>query len=354
MLSQIQFTIPEILSLIGVTQCVYLLVYMAMRSGWSARAILPIVYFGTLCCAFLLDFANAMLSDLIPFYFYFQWAAWFMGPPLSVLLIKQIVDLTQTPALKEYRVLLLIPAAFAVSIFASSFDNQCDFLKPCEEIKKWLVVTGLMAGALSLLSVWSHRDLLDISGDRKTGKDRYWLVLSIICANIAFLFMMLLSLGAGGDPVQIVLTRTVIGLGIVYLVGTSLFRIYPQALVFAPQAKYDALTDEDRRLAAKIEKLMREQKVYQEAEYARSDLARECGVSESVVSKIINLHFGKSFPQIISEFRVQDAKILLGDTDANIKTIAEEVGFNSVATFNRVFRDITKETPTEYRKRAKT
>lgn len=354
MLSQIRFTIPEILSLIGVAQCVYLLVYMIMRAGRLSRAGLPIAYFAVLALAFFFDFAAGSVSDFFPSYFYLQWAAWFLGPPLSVLLVMQIAQISQTPRLRDYRVLLLVPAAFLIAAAAASLDKSCPVLRPCEDMQKWLVVTGLLAGGISLLSIWTRRDLLSAPADRKTGKDRYWLVLSIIFANSAFLFTMLVGLGAAEqNAAQIVLVRTVIGLGFVYLVGTSLFRIYPQAVVLSDQERSESLSEEEKQIAQKIEKLLTEEKVYQEADYARGDLARECNVSESVLSKVINIYFKKTFPQIIGEYRVRDAKILLGETDANVKTIAEEVGFSSVATFNRVFREIAQETPTDYRKKAK-
>ena len=56
----------------------------------------------------------------------------------------------------------------------------------------------------------------------------------------------------------------------------------------------------------------------------------------------------------MNERRVDDAKRLLVETDAAIKTIAEEVGFNSLPSFNRVFKDLTGYAPSIYRKSLKT
>jgi AraC-like DNA-binding protein len=57
-------------------------------------------------------------------------------------------------------------------------------------------------------------------------------------------------------------------------------------------------------------------------------------------------------PQLINGYRVQDAAVLIAQTDAPIKDIAEEAGFSSIATFNRVFKDITGKSPSAYRKDA--
>ena len=58
----------------------------------------------------------------------------------------------------------------------------------------------------------------------------------------------------------------------------------------------------------------------------------------------------KSFPQLLNEKRVETAKTLLLDTDASIKIVAQEVGFNSLPSFNRVFKEVEGQSPSSYRK----
>lgn len=352
-MEQIRFTIPEILSLFGVAQCLYIIIYMIFRSGRISRAGLPLAYFSVLAAAFLLDAAQQRLDGVTAYYFYLQWAAWFWGPPLSVLLVVQIVQINRMPDLRHYWVLFLPAAAFLLAAGVAHGIKGCEGFAACEDIRKFLGLGGLVAGAVSLLSLWFKRDMMDGIDDKKTGKERYWLALAIIIANTAFLAATLVSLGVAVEPEKMVLIRTVLGLGFVYLVNTSLFRIYPQAVLVGVVPKTGELSAEEKVIAKKIELLLNQDKVYQEATYARTDLARECGTSEGVVSKVINAHFGKSFPQIINECRVADAKRLLGETEENIKIVAEEVGFNSVASFNRVFRDVAGETPSAYRKKVK-
>jgi len=91
------------------------------------------------------------------------------------------------------------------------------------------------------------------------------------------------------------------------------------------------------------------EKVYHEPAYSRADLARECEVSEAALSRIINLHFSKTFPQLMNEHRIEDAKRMLKETDASVRTVAGEVGFNSLATFNRVFKELTGSSPGQFR-----
>jgi AraC-like DNA-binding protein len=211
------------------------------------------------------------------------------------------------------------------------------------------VLCNILTGGASLLVLWIKKDLFSQVRSQKFGRERYWLILTIAINNIFFLALMFSYFNAeiiNGDIARI---RTLLGLVFIYLVTTSLFRVYPQSL-FKDGAGAAALSASEQALADKIIGLLAYEKIYHESGYSRSDLAKELGVSEYQASSVINAHFGKSLPQLLNEYRVEDAKHMLAETDADIKIIAEETGFNSIATFNRVFRDITGETPSAYRK----
>lgn len=57
----------------------------------------------------------------------------------------------------------------------------------------------------------------------------------------------------------------------------------------------------------------------------------------------------KTFFQFLNEFRVGKSCQLLINGEKNIKQICYEVGFNSLTNFNRVFKAIKGQSPTEYR-----
>ncbi len=351
-MDHLTFSVLEILSLIGIAQCIYIVIYMVFRSGRISRAGLPLVYFSVLCMAFLSDFGQVYIGEL-RYYYYLQWAAWFLGPPLSVLLIIQIAQINKVPDLKHYWVLALIPLALGLSFIVGQADDEsCSRLLPCEERQSWLAVGGIVAGAISLLTISVNWGFLDNIASQKAGKERYWLILTLVITNMAFLAVMFASLNPDIEYDTIVAFRVTLGLALVYLVSTSLFRIYPQAVRVSDRMSSDLLSEDEKKLAKKVEDLLSLQKVYQEPTYSRTDLARECSTSETSISRIINIHFEKSFPQLMNEHRVADAKRLLRETNANVKTVAEEVGFNSIASFNRVFKDFSGYTPSQYRKKA--
>ncbi len=69
---------------------------------------------------------------------------------------------------------------------------------------------------------------------------------------------------------------------------------------------------------------------------------------------MINEKHDKNFFLYINEFRIREAQKMMSDknnTEMSILRIAYEIGFNSKATFNRMFKTVTGLTPTEYRRR---
>ncbi len=58
---------------------------------------------------------------------------------------------------------------------------------------------------------------------------------------------------------------------------------------------------------------------------------------------------GLSFTEYVARTRVEAAKNLLINPQVRISEVAFEVGFQSLTHFNRVFRDITGQSPTKFR-----
>jgi len=60
---------------------------------------------------------------------------------------------------------------------------------------------------------------------------------------------------------------------------------------------------------------------------------------------------GATFTEFVSRTRIEKAKNLLLNPNLRISEIAYEVGFQSLTHFNRVFKKVSGESPTEYRMR---
>jgi AraC-like DNA-binding protein len=79
--------------------------------------------------------------------------------------------------------------------------------------------------------------------------------------------------------------------------------------------------------------------------------AKELKVPKHILSQYLNEKLGKSFSNLINEFRIDKAKELLEtEKSLTIESIGYDSGFNSKSTFFTTFKKITGQTPTEYQK----
>ena len=82
----------------------------------------------------------------------------------------------------------------------------------------------------------------------------------------------------------------------------------------------------------------------------REEIAKAVGYSPSHISHIFTEAMGISLRDYITRLRMNDAKKLLRQTDLPIGQIAMSLGFPSIRSFNRFFRQETGTTPTDFRK----
>ena len=80
-------------------------------------------------------------------------------------------------------------------------------------------------------------------------------------------------------------------------------------------------------------------------------LADNFNLSKSYLSKYIKEKSGMTFQNAVKKARLKRAKRLLKETNRKVETIAEEVGYESVEHFNRVFKAEFDLTPNQYRSR---
>lgn len=102
-----------------------------------------------------------------------------------------------------------------------------------------------------------------------------------------------------------------------------------------------------------LNKAMEEEKLYLNPNLHLTLLARHTGVPQKVISAILNQYLRKSFIEYVNEYRVKALKQKIQQEQLNhftIEGIAFECGFKSKATYQRVFRDFTGLSPSEFRR----
>lgn len=100
---------------------------------------------------------------------------------------------------------------------------------------------------------------------------------------------------------------------------------------------------------------MEQKKPYLVSALTLEKLATQLQLPPRTLSNIINRHFECNFFEFINSYRIEEAKRLLSDqqyADKNMLEVMYDVGFNSKATFNTLFKKKLGMTPSEYRKQA--
>ncbi|MCC3159312.1 helix-turn-helix transcriptional regulator [Hymenobacter sp. 15J16-1T3B] len=125
----------------------------------------------------------------------------------------------------------------------------------------------------------------------------------------------------------------------------------PAEVPVAPaDAAAEAPAAELLRWTERLEQLMRAERPYLEPDLSLAELAARLRTNPVALSKVINSGFGQNFNDFVNGYRVTEAERLLIDPryqHYTLVAIALESGFNSKSTFNRVFKKLRGETPSE-------
>src|SRR5438270_3457516 len=78
-------------------------------------------------------------------------------------------------------------------------------------------------------------------------------------------------------------------------------------------------------------------------------LAAIASVSEAHFIRSFRVAFGETPHRYLQRRRVERAMFLLRETDRSITDVCFDVGFMSLGTFSRTFREVVGETPSDYR-----
>ena len=100
----------------------------------------------------------------------------------------------------------------------------------------------------------------------------------------------------------------------------------------------------------KLLALMTEEQPWLEPELTLTEVAKRLRITPGLLSKVINSGCGQNFNDFVNAYRVREAQRLLADprfAHYSLVGVALESGFNSRSTFNRVFKRVVGQAPSE-------
>jgi len=187
---------------------------------------------------------------------------------------------------------------------------------------------------------------------------RLYFVLALAAAAVVMVLAENLFAGAFNAEVSILRGATALPLvlwGLFWLVKLS-----PEQLMFQPAklvvAQGPQLDPRDAPLHTKLTDEMETQRAFAEHGLTIRTLAERLGTPEHRLRAVINQGLGhRNFSDFVNRYRIDAAKVVLSDVEQArlpVLTIAMDVGFASLAPFNRAFKAMEAVTPTAYRRAA--
>jgi AraC-like DNA-binding protein len=150
-------------------------------------------------------------------------------------------------------------------------------------------------------------------------------------------------------PVYIPLTFLIYWLGIKGLIVTYRNKlrnkISASSTLLQPANIQEAVTN--------LKKAMETDRVFLNPNLNLDILSQHSGIPSKTISSVLNQHLQKSFNEFVNGYRVEEVKRRLQETPQSNLTIlgtALESGFNSKASFQRIFKEMTGISPGEYQK----
>ncbi|MEM6909098.1 MAG: helix-turn-helix domain-containing protein [Pseudomonadota bacterium] len=193
---------------------------------------------------------------------------------------------------------------------------------------------------------------------------RLWLPLLVAAQTAAILIFEIVEMVSGLEDAfigaQLLNSMLIFVLSI--FAGLALLRTDPELLIASQSARTGdpieptpELSPSETVLHERLTLAM-SQGTYREPGLTIAALSAKLDTPEHRLRALINQRLGhRNFSAYLNKYRVEEARAKLADralVDIPVLTIAMDLGYNSLPTFNRAFRAETGTTPSEYRRAA--
>ena len=368
-----QFSLFDVIVLIGVLQGLIVSIQLFRRNRSSADQLLAWILITTvlLNCKILLHTLGLWNTR---FFRYFPLAVDLTIQPLLYLYVVSITG--SSPKLRRPAILHLLPSfllmAHALLVYVcvlplddfSEKSNVAAALayNSVKEIEDYLSVFSFgIYLFLSIRRLKMYRSWLNDTISDSSYPTYGWLRnLLLLISGLTILLLANITLDYGINYGQanffhwqlFYFLMTVI----IYYIGFQASKqtnLPLQATVIVSKADQIAPVSPEKlpQIHTAIEVLLEKEKIYRNPTITLTEMARRLDVSPNVLSFTISKCYEKSFRDLINEHRVEEVKDKLVSgrlSHLSILGIALDSGFNSEASFYRVFKKHTNRSPKEF------
>lgn len=284
--------------------------------------------------------------------------------PLSFLISVFYYTNPQYKLKKKDYLLFLLPLVF-LCVLKIGKGNPQGYNKTI--LMMLFFVQALLCTVLAYLKVRKHQKVIQSFSSSTLNIDLRWIKYIIYSCIISSILILIYNLLFPESNLNTIINMFF--LAVLYLVAFYSMRqgeIYPKGIDVEEtldmadedegdrtELKIKLLSDEELAVyKEKLSQLMIQEELFLDSELNSLKLANHLGITIHQLSYIINSGFGMNFFQFINRYRVDKAKELLLDEAMmpyNMISIGYASGFNSKTAFNTVFKNITGQTPSEFR-----
>jgi AraC-like DNA-binding protein len=316
----------------------------------------------------------------------------FVYAPLFYLYVHKLLFNEGAPVIKSYH---FMPLAVHLGIYSFYFTTDSRafshlFFSPGSTLQVIRFIIGCIGLVFSAFFIWrsltliknyEHNYRANLSYGQNLQYLKAVLFIQIACLIVWLLAILItaLSKAFGGDMVGLIslsfetvwmaFSLITFFLGYFAIHEPDIFRLPPikeptnqlktakAESIPAPGAEAEnALNESIDSLKLAEEKqlivgYMERYKPYTNPKLTLVDLAHKLKIPPHALSRIINVGFGKNFFDFINSYRIEEFKRRVEDIqykNHTLLSIAFDVGFNSKTAFNRSFKKITNQTPSNY------
>jgi len=383
-MSGIQFNIWSIIILFGAAQGLFLAVYLFTKpqnrdaNKWLA---LLLTVISLHLVEYAADIAGATLQ--YPIFIAITYPLLFCMGPFYYIYCRYLLDKNYSTNFKSVLHFLpsLVVLLMMLPFYSMANEAKINFITGLSANGIMKIPTGQLVfmGAHVIQTVTyifaaykfigkKEEELKNFSSDVFVLKKLKWLnAFSLYFAIYFLLYFILVVLLSFINSFQIQLdyilllitSLSIYAIGYSAISNPEIFKAIPEFELQSFELNEKAAPGEPRnsnRFPEQKEKLLQymdSNKPYLKSDLKISELADSLAVPYYQLSQLINDEFLVNFYDFINKYRVEEAKKLLIEDRNNYKilAIAYEVGFNSKATFNRVFKKFTGLTPSEFKEK---
>lgn len=354
--------------------CIISLILFKQKNKSQEKKIL-IVIFIQLLFVFIFHYAYLhKIKELVVVTFIFEDPIIVFLGPMLFLYVTSIVKDTKITAAKTL-VHFIAPLLYILTISFPSLISIVngiyifEYLNRLENLIPFIIIYSLVYCLISLQLLRKFQDLVKLNYSNLENKNLKWvqhLLLGTILIISIDVITSIYELVTGNSNESIPYITIIPG---VFLIGYLGYYGISQAKIFLPdfllieEAKNGTLKLEKQatnynevemlNLKLELERIIELQKPYLLEDLTLKDLAELLQITDKKMSALLNQNLNISFYDYINNYRVKEVKKRMQNLEFEKYTllaIALESGFNSKASFNRIFKKISNVSPSEYKK----